>query len=105
MDTAGRVAHVADDAAAAVVKSLTAGVQAGTVSPATAQIYVDKVAPKVQASLDGLKAVLLTMKASPGTTTAEKVTEAVLLVQEAIATAQAFSAAPADWAKLHGGTP
>jgi hypothetical protein len=105
VDTAGRVAHVADDAAAAVVKSLTAGAQAGTVSAATAQVYVDKIAPKVQASLDDLKAVLLMLKTSPSTITAAQVAGAIALVQEAIATAQAFGAAPADWSKLHGGTP
>lgn len=105
IDTAGRVAVAADLATAAVVKSITVGVQTGKITSATAQIYVDKIAPRVQTALDQLKALLETLKTSPGVTTTEQVTAAILAVQDAVAIAQAFGADPGAWATKEGITP
>lgn len=103
--TATRVAQVADLASAGVVRGIQASYKAGVISEAVAQAYVVKIGPRVQTSLDSLKQVLIILEQSPHATTAEKLAEAMLLVQEAVAMAQEYMTDPVAWVQKHGGTP
>lgn len=95
--TATKVAHVADIAAATVVKGITAGVASGIMPPDTARVYAIKIGPRVQSSLDGLRKLLIIAEQSPHETTTEKLMEASALLQEAISIAQSFLLDPKAW--------
>ena len=90
--TAGRVAKTADLAAAAAVRTLNAGIGAGLIPREVGQRYVETIAPKVQASLDGLRAILQQQNVHPGTVTAEQLVEGMRVVLDVVSEAQAFVA-------------
>jgi len=90
--TAGRVAKTADLAAAAAVQALTAGIQAGLIPREMGQRYAETIAPKVQASLDGLRAILQQQNVHPGQVTAEQLAEGMRVALDVVAQAQMFVA-------------